>query len=303
MSPEQIEELHTFLEWNMRPENRVYRYDYFRDNCSTRVRDALDAAMDGALARALRTRETPITYRAEALALTAEDELLATGMDLGLGPLADQRLSRWELGFIPMRLRDDLRGITVTLDGERLPLVGAEREIPAIGAADEELAMPTALIEARFAWMLLLGLVIGGAFTTLGWLASRPAGGDASPSIARWSLVLAGSLWGLLAGVLGLIVLGLWALTDHEFAHVNENLLQVSPLALALVVMVPLAVLADRGRSAVYVAAALAGLSALGLLIHPLPVTPQANLGIIALALPIHLGLLTGLRLQRRRPR
>ena len=42
-------ELQQFLEWNELPENRFYHYDYYRDNCSTRVRDALDRALGGAI--------------------------------------------------------------------------------------------------------------------------------------------------------------------------------------------------------------------------------------------------------------
>ncbi|MDQ3207872.1 MAG: DUF4105 domain-containing protein, partial [Gemmatimonadota bacterium] len=41
MPPQSRRELQNFLEWNERPENRFYHYDYYRDNCSTRVRDAL----------------------------------------------------------------------------------------------------------------------------------------------------------------------------------------------------------------------------------------------------------------------
>ena len=40
-------ELQRFLEWNARPENRFYHYDYYKDNCSTRVRDALDRVIGG----------------------------------------------------------------------------------------------------------------------------------------------------------------------------------------------------------------------------------------------------------------
>ncbi|MBW3554140.1 MAG: DUF4105 domain-containing protein [Gemmatimonadetes bacterium] len=301
LTGEEIGEMRAFLEWNLRPENRVYRYDYFRDNCSTRIRDVLDATLDGTLAAALRARDTPITWRTEAVALTAEDELLAAGMDLGLGPLADRDISRWELAFIPMRLRDDVREITRVRDGRRVPLVVAERELPAVGAPDERLAVPRGIVDARVAWMLLLGVLAAGLLVVLGWLADQ--GGDAGPvrKVARWGLALAGSLWGLLAGTLGLILLGLWALTDHEFAHANENLLQTNPLAVLLVALVPLAVAGRLTDAAFRVGALLAGLSVLGLLLQPLPVTPQANLAVIAMALPVHLGLLYAL--SRQRPR
>lgn len=289
---ERIRAMQAFLEWNLRPENRVYRYDYFRDNCSTRIRDVLDGALEGALSARLRAEPTPITWRREAVALTAEDELLAAGMDLGLGPLADRDITRWELAFIPMRLRDDVRELTIVRDGERRPLVAMERELPAAASPDENLATPPGAVDARVAWMLLLGIVGAALFAVLGWLATqgRPAG--PSRKVARWALALLGSAWGLLAGVLGCILLALWALTDHAFAHANENLLQTSPLALLLVVLVPLAVTGRATRAAFAAAAVVAALSFLGLLLHPLPVSPQENLAVIALAFPVQMGLL-----------
>ena len=49
LTPEQMGALYEFEEWNERPENRFYRYDYYRDNCSTRVRDAIDRVLGGRL--------------------------------------------------------------------------------------------------------------------------------------------------------------------------------------------------------------------------------------------------------------
>ncbi|NJD20389.1 MAG: DUF4105 domain-containing protein, partial [Gemmatimonadetes bacterium] len=51
LTPSQRAALQAFADWNALPQNRDYRYDYFRDNCSTRVRDALDQALAGALSR------------------------------------------------------------------------------------------------------------------------------------------------------------------------------------------------------------------------------------------------------------
>ena len=238
LTPTEVDELETFLTWNMRPENRIYRYDYFRDNCSTRVRDALDRALDGTLSRTLRARDTPITWRREAVALTAEDELLAIGLDLGLGPLADRDITRWELAFIPMRLRDDVRDLGMERDGQRSPLVIMERVLPAAGGADDVPAVPAGAVDARVGWMLLLGMLLAVLVATLGWLATQGRHAGRARSVARWGLAVAGSLWGLVVGVLGCILLALWTLTDHEFAHANENLFQASPLALGLVALV-----------------------------------------------------------------
>jgi hypothetical protein len=44
LTPAQKRKLDEFLKWNARPENKYYYYDYYLDNCSTRVRDAVDLA-------------------------------------------------------------------------------------------------------------------------------------------------------------------------------------------------------------------------------------------------------------------
>ena len=56
---------------NARPENAVYRYDYFTDNCSTRVRDALDATLAGALQRQLTSRSRGNTFPGDAARLAS----------------------------------------------------------------------------------------------------------------------------------------------------------------------------------------------------------------------------------------
>ena len=48
LSPERRLQLALFLDRNAQPDQAQYRYDYFRDNCSTRVRDAIDSVLGGA---------------------------------------------------------------------------------------------------------------------------------------------------------------------------------------------------------------------------------------------------------------
>jgi hypothetical protein len=62
--------LRDFVLWNSRPENANYRYDYYRDNCSTRVRDALDRVLGGVIRATFSGRKTNFTYRSETLRLT-----------------------------------------------------------------------------------------------------------------------------------------------------------------------------------------------------------------------------------------
>ena len=71
LSPEERLALRDFLVWNERPENRHYRYDYYRDNCSTRVRDALDRVLNGRLRARTDSVATGTTYRFHTKRLTA----------------------------------------------------------------------------------------------------------------------------------------------------------------------------------------------------------------------------------------
>jgi len=53
--------------------NAVYPYDYLVNNCSTKVRDALNRALGGALERQLARRSAPHTYRFDAVRLISLD--------------------------------------------------------------------------------------------------------------------------------------------------------------------------------------------------------------------------------------
>src|SRR4249920_1898934 len=69
LSPEQTQSLATALEKNAQPENAHYRYEYFTDNCATRVRDALDNALSGTVKAQLSGRSMGNTYRSESVRL------------------------------------------------------------------------------------------------------------------------------------------------------------------------------------------------------------------------------------------
>jgi uncharacterized membrane protein len=80
--------------------------------------------------------------------------------------------------------------------------------------------------------------------------------------------------------------------TDHVFAHQNENLLIFNPLWLALVVLVPIFLSSGRAAGATRaVALATAALAAIALLAHFVGLASQNNLAIIALGLPPALAL------------
>jgi hypothetical protein len=261
-----------------------YRYDYFVDNCSTRLRDALDRVLGGALRATTDTIRTPFSYRRESVRLTDADRPIQTGIDIALGRPADVPLTVWESFFIPMRLRDAVRGLTLPTGAEGVPtrLVAEESELapyPGAPVVNEPATAP------RLVWRLLpVGLVLAALVVGIRIMAVSRRG-------AAWGLAIVAAAWSLLCGVIGTLLVLAWTATRHVFWARNENLLQLTPVSLVLVVLVPLALLRGRHRRvALAFALIVAALAAFGALMAILP-GGQENRAIVALFLPVHLAL------------
>lgn len=286
MTPTQAWRLHTELERSMRPEHRDYLYDYFTANCSTRLRDALDLAMDGELRRQTSGRSRGYTYRMHALRLAEGNFWLGQGIDLGLGPYADRPLSFWQEMFIPELMRRHLREVQHP-DGSAL--VAAESIW-----FDSGQSAPPELPRNRLQSFALTGLALAALIL---WLSGHAHGRRAQADPARRSRRNAdrvlrglGSSLQLLFGLSGLVLLLLWLATDHIAAHGNENLLLLSPLSLLLA---PLWLRRRRGRFATVLAVVIAVGAGFALVSKTIPdYFTQANLHWCLLLLPLHLALL-----------
>ncbi len=278
LTPAQRAEIKAFIDWNRRPENVNYRYDYFRDNCSTRVRDILDRALGGQLRAAATKKMTGTSYRWHTLRLTQGDKPLVTGIEIGLARPADRDISAWEEMFLPRKLHDFLRTMQVS-DGQGglQPLVKSERVLFQASRPPEPSAPPRLGVP-----LFVLGLAIAGL---IAWTGARAA--MTGRRHARLAAAIVIGLWSLVAAFLGVILTLLWTVTDHVFAHQNENLLLFNPLWLALAVLVPIylarGVAARATRAAALSAAVLA---VLAVLLHLTMLSAQGNWPVIGLALP-----------------
>ena len=291
LTPAQALQLREVVRTNAREENKFYRYDYFRDNCSTRLRDALDGVLGGAIKRASDTVMTTTSYRRESVRLTDGVAPVQAGIDVALGRPADVPLTRWQSFFIPMRLRDAVRTIRVTdAGGATVPLVADEQVLslpPGAVPVPERNVAPGLTLRYGALGLLIAVLVL---FLRVMMLSRRTA---------AWGLALLGSAWSLFSGMLGIILVLAWTATKHVFWAWNENLLLLTPLSLALVMLIPAAILSRRHeRAARMVAAVVAGFGLMALLLTLLP-GGQENLAIVAMLLPVHLAIAWALALPR----
>ena len=280
LTPEQAAALRDFLFWNLRPENAGYDYDYYVDNCTTRVRDALDQALGGILKARLAAAPGGMSYRQQTDRLMSGQSWLMLLLDLGLGPYADQPMTAWSESFLPYELQTNLRGIRVP-DGHggTQPLVRDEQLL-----SPNRLPLPPAQAPDLRLPLGVAGLVLAALLV----LAAR-----------RWrtGFALLGTLYLVAAGLVGVLLLVLWTLTSHHSAWANANLLLFSPLAFLLL---RTAWRARRGfapsrfANAVLILQLAAALVAV--LLHLLPGTVQQNQPWILFALPVWLALAWSLR-------
>lgn len=285
LSPAQRLALLEFIQWNAREENKFYRYDYFLDNCSTRVRDALDRILGGAIRSATDSVNSGTTFRWHALRLMAEDRLVTLGVDIGLGRPTDRPISAWEEMFIPMKVRDRVREIRVPDDSGRLvPLVTSERVLfQAQREPERESPPPLALPLA------IIGVLLGGGIAWLGkgrYRAAMPV-----------ALIAA-----VILGALGFALLYLRFMTQHVAAYNNTNLFVYNPLWLIVVAAYFFAGRGGKARRLVFLLATIAGaLTVFGIIAPFLPGFRQGSFAVIALAAPLGLAVAWVIR-ERLRP-
>jgi hypothetical protein len=228
LTPSQRAQLVQALATNAREENKYYRYDYYRDNCSTRVRDALDAVTGGALRRAMQQQPGQASYRWHTRRLLAYSAPLYLGGELVLGVDADAPLSGWEEAFLPAFLADAVTRIELpAADGlpARLLTEAPDTVFRAVREPEPRTVAPqiaTAAVVGLAIGTILLGLV----------------------RLNRVAAAIAVALWSLLTVVVGIVLLLAWFATQHVFMANNPSVALLNP---AWVIGVVAAVMVWRG--------------------------------------------------------
>jgi hypothetical protein len=296
LTPGQRLELQALLTEMNTEANRYYRYDYFRDNCSTRLRDALDRVLGGPIRAATEGTDTGTTYRWHTARLLQSVPAAYAGIQFVVGNRGDETISAWDEMFLPLRLKEHLEGVRIVdAEGEPGPLLGEPVQVLEAVRDPVPLAAPDFLFP-----LLLLGTALGAFFAGLGRVA-----GDGK-RWGRWALALSGAAWSTGVGLLGTALLLSWFFTDHVFWTLNENVFQANPvsLLLALVLMVLLVrevLNPSDGRSEIWagkrvgaVAKVVGGLAIAGLFVQVFPGFDQVNGEVMAVLLPAHVGLAWG---------
>ncbi len=209
LSAAQKQQLFTFVEWNALPENRDYRYDFFYDNCSTRIRDVLKRICGNSLEFNLKLDKT-YTFR-QLLDIYLDDKYWADfGMDIGQGTPSDRIATPYQSMFLPDFLMEGFDSATLLQNGKPIRLVDQTKTLFE--------ATPVPVQSTIFRPVLITSLLLGLTLivTFFDFKRKRKTG---------WlDIVLFGS-----TTTLGLLLLFLWVGTDHSVTKNNWNLLWAFP--------------------------------------------------------------------------
>lgn len=105
------------IDENYMPQNRVYRYNYFYDNCTTRARDMIVSHLDGHIDYGNKQSDGKTTFREMIHRYNETHRWARFGNDLLLGVKADMPTTYAEQQFLPENLSRDFNAASVNRDG------------------------------------------------------------------------------------------------------------------------------------------------------------------------------------------
>ena len=211
LSPEGKNKLFLALLENVKPENRMYRYNFFMDNCATRVRDMIER---NAGDRIRFTDNHPTeSYRDLIKKFHHSFRWIDLGIDLLVGKKADQDVSAYGQMFLPEYLKDQFAKAEITVDGKTQPLVLETRTL---------VEFPNSKLNSDLPWP---SVVFGFLFLTVALFSVR---GFLRKKKTDWL-----DYW-LFAtsGFAGMIIGWVTLYSEHPAMSPNYNLLWAFPLNL-----------------------------------------------------------------------
>lgn len=216
ITPEEKLRIISALDNNYQPANRVYRYNFFYNNCTTKARDIIEECINGEIVynEPKDSQNSKESYRDIIHSYTKEHPWAAFGNDLCLGVKADCETTDREKQFIPENLMHDFDEATIiTPEGAKRRLVKVNNVL----TAPQKTAVPTGfpLSPSQCAYILLaISLMI--VFNE-----HRKA-----KTVKVWDVILMS-----ITGTAGIIVFILF-FSKHPTTSTNLQLLLLNPLPL-----------------------------------------------------------------------
>jgi hypothetical protein len=218
LSPKQKQRLFDYLEWNAQPENREYLYDYFYDNCATKIPAVMLKVFGDTIRFDSSHIQTNYTIRELTDLYLVNQPWGDLGIDIALGLPMDKKASAYEYMFLPDYVEAGFKNASIEQNGVAAPLV---KELKVLYESQHN-TPPNTLIHP----LLVFGIV----FVIVGIISYRDI---RKKKISQWLDIILFAI----VGLVGVILLLLWIATDHRAAAKNLNLLWALPTHLVVIVI------------------------------------------------------------------
>ena len=210
IKPEEEVAISNFLKENAKEENKYYKYDFFFDNCATRIRDAFPMALGKEFNYGSTVPDdSKLTFRQIMDVYFYRVHFERLGCNLLLGSKIDKVMTDSEIMFLPDYLRNGMEGAKVA--GQ-----------PVAAPIDVILEGP-GHVPAGPNWPFII-LTIAALLTIAGLMLPK----------LKWLGNAMSFLFLLVTGLLGTLMLVMWLWTDHQGCDDNFNILWALPTNLLI---------------------------------------------------------------------
>ena len=208
LSRQEVCNLFLMLEFNYQPEYRWYRYDFFRDNCATRIRDMICESLDHREIIYPKDDRTGKSYREIVYTTNENRPWWRFTVDLALGARCDRDRSTWECAFLPLEMKGQFDTLCVSHPATQI----AEPAVKLL--EDRREPLKRSVTPDVCFWTLFVVVLI------LTFFEQRKG----------WQLKIMDMLLFIVPALLSLVALFLWFCSAHWCTKWNFNLLWASPL-------------------------------------------------------------------------
>ncbi len=210
------------LVMNAQPENAVYRYNFFFDNCATRLPVMVEKSVEGKIV--YNDPPKQLSFRDMVSYCTRNHPWITFGCDIALGSPSDRLATPHEMMFLPVYLKDELAKATVQrVDGTERRLVAATSVVDAVQVEDNGADLLNTVFTPLLCGWLLFALIAG--ITYLEWQRKK-------------AFVIVNILLFSLAGIAGCVLFFLCFISTHPCMWPNWSTVWLHPFHLIAVILI-----------------------------------------------------------------
>jgi hypothetical protein len=203
---------------NLKPENRKYKYDFFYDDCSTRIRDIFEKGLGNKMLYPPDIKGDKISFRKLVAKYQAPFRWLQFGIDLIMGSTSDKTATYRDMMFLPLEMQKELSETVVNRNGKMIPFMKNPKiilDFPPVEATQNFLLSPVSV----FTFVLILIIIVSA------WMKSK--------KILRLIDI---SLFSIFS-ILGVMMIFFNFFTDHIQMRINLNIIWLNPLLLVCLIL------------------------------------------------------------------